>query len=432
MGGKSGLRETIISLIPEHKTYVEPFAGAAWILFGKPTSMVECLNDINGDLVNLWRVIREYPRELMKWLDQQMISEEIFYEYKVRLGYTNSSGPKGIPERPGKVSTNERVFLSAPALDGIPSRPAKMEYPTCRPDVMDLASNGIPFRTGKEYPMGPEGIPMLEAGQDPDKEYHCDIERAGMYYYVLMMSIRAIAGNASRFSNSKERRAGFLKWEMTNWEAVHYRLHAVTILRKDYREVFKTYDDTLTFFYVDPPYMVSTDRAGHYYHEGFTIQDHTDLRDILAECKGSWILSYDDDPRILELYREYHIRPVKVDYGNGSELLISNKVFHEGPYRVLWEPVPDNNGRWDTPHCSYCQSRKVTYAYYRDTIHSQKKKQRTYKHDNGNYICRSCGRAFHWLAAGDGIPQGSCTGNFDVVDHEGIPDQDLNKNIGES
>jgi DNA adenine methylase len=47
MGGKSFLRKEIISLIPLHKTYIEPFAGAAWVLFAKPNSPVEVLNDIN-------------------------------------------------------------------------------------------------------------------------------------------------------------------------------------------------------------------------------------------------------------------------------------------------------------------------------------------------------------------------------------------------
>ncbi|MXX53507.1 MAG: DNA adenine methylase, partial [Dehalococcoidia bacterium] len=47
VGGKSRLRKAIIPLIPPHRCYVEPFSGAAWVLFGKPPSPIEVLNDID-------------------------------------------------------------------------------------------------------------------------------------------------------------------------------------------------------------------------------------------------------------------------------------------------------------------------------------------------------------------------------------------------
>ncbi|MDC4869212.1 DNA adenine methylase, partial [Acinetobacter baumannii] len=58
LGGKSQLARTIIELMPEHKTYVEVFGGAGWVLFKKSPSTVECINDVNGDLINLYRVIK--------------------------------------------------------------------------------------------------------------------------------------------------------------------------------------------------------------------------------------------------------------------------------------------------------------------------------------------------------------------------------------
>jgi len=55
MGGKSLLTKKIIPLIPQHQCYCEVFSGAAWLLFRKEESEVEIINDINSDLVTLYR-----------------------------------------------------------------------------------------------------------------------------------------------------------------------------------------------------------------------------------------------------------------------------------------------------------------------------------------------------------------------------------------
>ncbi|MBL4781655.1 MAG: DNA adenine methylase [Porticoccaceae bacterium] len=66
IGGKRKLSEHILPLFPDHKCYVEPFAGAAALFFLKQPSSVEVLNDINGDLVNLYRVVKHHLEELYK------------------------------------------------------------------------------------------------------------------------------------------------------------------------------------------------------------------------------------------------------------------------------------------------------------------------------------------------------------------------------
>lgn len=57
-GGKYYQAKDIIELFPPHITYVEVFGGAAHVLFKKPPSLVEVYNDINGDIVNFFRVLR--------------------------------------------------------------------------------------------------------------------------------------------------------------------------------------------------------------------------------------------------------------------------------------------------------------------------------------------------------------------------------------
>jgi DNA adenine methylase len=67
-GGKARLAPWIASLLPAHRTYVEPFAGSAAVLFAKRPSPTEILNDLDGAVVNFFRVLRERPTELARAL----------------------------------------------------------------------------------------------------------------------------------------------------------------------------------------------------------------------------------------------------------------------------------------------------------------------------------------------------------------------------
>ncbi|GAA4650516.1 DNA adenine methylase [Kistimonas scapharcae] len=70
IGGKRKLAPHILPLFPHHSCYVEPFCGAAALFFLKDPSPVEVLNDINGDLVNLYRVVKYHLEPLygqFKW-----------------------------------------------------------------------------------------------------------------------------------------------------------------------------------------------------------------------------------------------------------------------------------------------------------------------------------------------------------------------------
>jgi len=66
-GGKQKLLSTILSKIPDHKLYCEPFLGGAAVFFGKNQSEVEVINDTNKELINFYRVCKE------KFLDLQSL-----------------------------------------------------------------------------------------------------------------------------------------------------------------------------------------------------------------------------------------------------------------------------------------------------------------------------------------------------------------------
>ena len=78
VGGKSKLRNTIISMLPPHECYVEVFAGAAWVLLGKQPSKVEVLNDIDGEIINFFTVVKERPEELIASFEWDLVSREEF------------------------------------------------------------------------------------------------------------------------------------------------------------------------------------------------------------------------------------------------------------------------------------------------------------------------------------------------------------------
>ena len=78
VGGKSRFRKFIIPLIPTHSCYVEPFAGGAWVLFGKPPSPVEVLNDIDQELINFFRVLKQKPEELIASFEWELVSRAEF------------------------------------------------------------------------------------------------------------------------------------------------------------------------------------------------------------------------------------------------------------------------------------------------------------------------------------------------------------------
>ena len=59
MGGKFYLADFILSFLPEHRCYAEPFAGSLAVLLAKTPSEVETANDTNREIVNFYRVLRE-------------------------------------------------------------------------------------------------------------------------------------------------------------------------------------------------------------------------------------------------------------------------------------------------------------------------------------------------------------------------------------
>lgn len=242
VGGKKLLRKIISDKFPEKfDKYVEVFGGAGWVLFYKDKyAKTEVYNDINRDLVNLFKCVKYHPEAIEKELELSLNSRQIFNEYKNQM------------------------------------------------DCIGLT----------------------------------DIQRAVRYLYLIKSSYGAkinTYGSKPRDISNTE----FLK-------DVRKRLSKVVIENKSFEKIISAYDNEGTLFYLDPPYH----NTENMYDTGdfiFDEEQHIKLRDILKDIKGKFVLSYNDDEFIRELYKDFKIEGIErqnnLSLNSGSrfkEVVITN------------------------------------------------------------------------------------------------------------
>jgi DNA adenine methylase len=246
VGGKRLLRKTIAPLIPKDiKSYIEPFGGGAWVLFYKDRwADLEIYNDLDGRLVNLFRIVKYHPNAFKE-------------EYRDLLG----------------------------------SREMFMQF-----------LNGT---------------------------FITDIQKAVQFYFLIT---RSFGGRGETFGTVKKSSGGASKSQrnvLDKIDAIHKRLDKVMVENRDFEKLIKQYDFEDAFFYCDPPYT-----AGCGYEvtttEGF---DHERLRDTLKNIKGRFLLSYDDSPKVRELYKGYEM--IAVERLNG----INNKSGADGRKNKMFKEV---------------------------------------------------------------------------------------------
>ncbi len=243
IGGKKLLRKSIIERFPnenEIDRYIEVFGGAGWVLFGKePSKHLEVFNDIDSDLINLYRCIKYHCEALQKELDWLLISREQFFDSKSQL------------------------------------------------DTRGLT----------------------------------DIQRAARYFLIIKISFGA---DRRTFGTNKKNLVNTIEY----LPEIRERLKNVVIENRDFETLIKVYDRAKALFYLDPPYH-GTEK---YYDSGFGLEDHKRLNALLKGIKGKFILSYNDDELIRELYSGFHIERIsrnnnltnKKDAGEYKELIIKN------------------------------------------------------------------------------------------------------------
>lgn len=138
-----------------------------------------------------------------------------------------------------------------------------------------------------------------------EKKRTTDVQRAANFYQVIRYSY---ASSLTSFASAPHD-----MW--ANFPLISQasrRLGKVVIENQDFERLIRHYDRDSTFFYCDPPYHATEDYYQNIGEDGFTEKDHVRLRDILLTIQGKFLLSYNDDAFVRELYDQpnFYIEPI--------------------------------------------------------------------------------------------------------------------------
>jgi len=229
-GGKFFLADWIISLMPRHLTYIEPYAGGLAVLMRKDPmdkrhqwgwkaqekGKSEIVNDIHGGLTNFWKVLQD---------------ETAFAKFVRRV--------EGTP-------FCRQIWQESEAL----------MMPTCELDVVAAAAFFI----------------------------RCRQSRAANFRNFQPSR----SGRCADYIN--ERISAWLT-AIDSLPEVHNRLQKVLILNENAVHVIRREDDWKTLFYLDPPYLDTTRYSTKVYKFEMSREDHEELLDVICECDASVMLS---------------------------------------------------------------------------------------------------------------------------------------------
>lgn len=82
VGGKRRFLKFLLPLIPQHKTYIEPFFGGGALFFAKDKAKIEIINDIDDNLINLYNVVKTNKDDLIKNTEHTFSSRSLYNKYK--------------------------------------------------------------------------------------------------------------------------------------------------------------------------------------------------------------------------------------------------------------------------------------------------------------------------------------------------------------
>lgn len=135
-----------------------------------------------------------------------------------------------------------------------------------------------------------------------------EAERAFRFYYCVKKGFSSVPKGGYEASPKSSNRYN-MNTDFDKFSA-RFRASNAQIENLDFRKLIKKYNrkGAKTLFFLDPPYFIAND--SNYYDFVFTHQDHEDLKSSCDEVEdhgNQFLITYDDCPEVLHLYKKYYI-----------------------------------------------------------------------------------------------------------------------------
>ena len=168
-GSKWRIANWIISHFPPHKVYLEPFFGSGACFFNKSPAYIETINDLDGDIVNLFNICREHPQELARLINLTPFSRDEFLNC-----YERSDNPIEQARRTlvryhqsfGTSNSSKKSWRNVQAYGG----PRCATMWNCLPQIIcDIAD-----RLKEAQIENTDALTLIERYNDKDTLIYCD------------------------------------------------------------------------------------------------------------------------------------------------------------------------------------------------------------------------------------------------------------------
>lgn len=191
-GSKWRIAPWVISHFPPHKIYVEPFAGGASILLRKDPSDVEIYNDLDGEVCNFFRVLRDQSDELIAKLQLTPYSRKELEDIR----------DKKLPAPADNVERARRIYVLSWQMFGGPCANWKSGW---RRSIRDRGTSTIQdWNNIKHLKACAERLKMVALEVDPADRVIARYDRPDVLFYVDPPYVQKTVGRTSKQSYSQE------------------------------------------------------------------------------------------------------------------------------------------------------------------------------------------------------------------------------------